>query len=257
MIYFIQEDKDGPIKVGTCVSLKQRINQLQTGNPRLLNVIKIIPGHTAREAQILKDLKKFHIMGEWLKPDANVLKYISELQNVPYERDGSSVYAVIWRDEEDSMTDFCPFCGKRHYHGTGDGHRARHCHGGDSEIKTNDGTVLLRDHGYIIKTRPRKNQTPINKPYGYATFHKSKIFHIAKFTTNEKSFDSTLCNQPLSSRNGVNVWNSYQGGHPTPIVIAEKPNGKRPCKYCAKMYEKNEHITMQFSEKIGLRPIFR
>ncbi|MDD3814370.1 MAG: GIY-YIG nuclease family protein [Desulfocapsaceae bacterium] len=243
MIYFIQENTNGPIKVGTCVALDQRINQLQTGNPRLLQVIKTIPGHTAREAQIRKDLKQFHIRGEWFRAESDVLEYINELQNVSYEKDGDRAYAIIWRDEHDSMTDFCPFCGKRHYHGTDDGHRVKHCHGGSTEIKTNDGTVLLQDHGYIIKTRPKKNQTPVNKPYGYATFHKSKIFHIAQITTSNKGFDSTLCSQPLSSRNGVNVWNSYEGGHPTPTVTAEKPEGKRICKYCEKINNKNNHIT--------------
>lgn len=170
-----------------------------------------------------------------MSPDKEVLAYIDELQNIPYEKDGSRTYAIIWRDEENSGTDFCPFCGKRHYHGIGDGHRVHHCHDGEEQIKTFDGTILYQDHGYIIKTRPKKNQTPINEPYGFATFHNSKIFHIAKLTTNENRYDSTLCNQHLSSRNGVNIWNSYEGGHPTPVVTAKKPKGKRLCKQCAKI----------------------
>lgn len=80
---------------------------------------------------------------------------------VEYENDDGWSFAVLWRDSEQSQTDVCPFCSKRHFHGVGDGHRSAHCEkvwqkNGEkikSEVSAEDGTVLKQQDGYIIKTR--------------------------------------------------------------------------------------------------------
>jgi hypothetical protein len=75
-----------------------------------------------------------------------------------YETIQSRPYAVLWRDTPESKTDPCPFCGKEHIHSggaDGDGHRVAHC-GKDNvreEAQAEDGTVLRRSHGYIIRSR--------------------------------------------------------------------------------------------------------
>ena len=69
MVYFIQEDiENGFIKVGNANSLygyNGRIEKIQVGNPRNLELIATIPGDKANsqvlEEQIKEDLQEYHI----------------------------------------------------------------------------------------------------------------------------------------------------------------------------------------------------
>lgn len=48
----------------------------------------------------------------------------------------------------------CPFCGRKHIHGSAEGHRCSNC-GTGSDIKRKvihaDGTILFENDGYIIR----------------------------------------------------------------------------------------------------------
>lgn len=46
-------------------------------------------------------------------------------------------------------------CGQCHMHGSGDSPRSAHCmkDRANNYVVTKDGTKLLREHGYILKTR--------------------------------------------------------------------------------------------------------
>jgi len=153
MIYFIQVGDKGPIKIGTAVSPEERLKQLQIGNHEKLNLIAIIPGDSSLENKIHRDLRKFRRDGEWFDATTEVFAYIRDIQFSEYEPDGARAYAVLWRDTQKSKTDPCPFCGKRHTHGLGDGHRVAHCVDGNNQAKAKDGTILEKEHGYIIRTR--------------------------------------------------------------------------------------------------------
>ncbi len=118
-------------------------------------MLKVISGDRKRETQIHKLLSAHRKHGDWFHPAAEVLEFIQNLDEVEYEVHGLRAYAVLRRDSEDSETDPCPFCGRRHTHGTGDGHRVSHCPdlGLRKEIKTKDGITLSQSDGYLIKTR--------------------------------------------------------------------------------------------------------
>jgi hypothetical protein len=86
-------------------------------------------------------------------------------QTIQYEVDSEGrKQAVIFRETERSSTYPCPFCGKKHFHGIGDGERVAHCvpprdrKGArknkkyKSEVTAPDGTVLRKSDGYIVRT---------------------------------------------------------------------------------------------------------
>jgi len=235
MIYFIREGDNGPIKVGVTKRPESRLKSLQTGNPRPLKFISILPGYAAREKKIKSDLKVHSINGEWFNPELQVLEYIDDIQYSEYELHDGSPFAVLWRDMERSKTDPCPFCGKPHIHGFRDGHRGAHCSGYTQDAKAKDGTMLKKEKGYIVRTRKRKFAD--GNTY-YAIFNKSKVYHIAVLAKNENKFDRTLCDLPLTSRKGINVWPEYDGGCPVPIVVYNPPNDLSLCKHCKKLFDK-------------------
>lgn len=71
--------------------------------------------------------------------------------------------AVIYRRKELSQTEPCPFCGCSHAHGIGDGLRVPRCilihvrgvpTPPKDRIMASDGTILLKENGYYLKTDP-------------------------------------------------------------------------------------------------------
>lgn len=92
-----------------------------------------------------------------------------------YEIYNGNPVAVLFRIEGASKTLPCPFCAKSHKHASGpayDGHRNDHCGSNityksvrgylyevkltPDEITASDGTIIKREHGYIIRTINRK-----------------------------------------------------------------------------------------------------
>jgi len=49
------------------------------------------------------------------------------------------------------LTESCPFCGKKHLHGVGDGHRAAHCTVRPVQVTLPSGRVVSNQHGYILR----------------------------------------------------------------------------------------------------------
>lgn len=243
MIYFIQEGENGPVKVGKGVSTVARIKQLQTGNPRPLKIYAVVPGYSSLETRIKKDLAEFQINGEWFNSTSKLFEYIDKIRFPEYEICNGIPYAILWRDAENASTDHCPFCGKRHTHGAGDGHKVVHCTSGVKIILAKDGTNLIRDKGYIIRTREQSPQKPLSQRKAFAIYHNSSIYHIACLAEKDDDFYETLCNKPLTTIKGVNVWDKYEGGCPTPVVVAEQPVNKKLCRQCANMQDRKSNDT--------------
>jgi hypothetical protein len=154
MIYFIQEGNAGPIKIGFAIDPWKRIEQIQIGNSEKLNMLRTIPGNKKREREIHKLLSAYKKRGEWYEPTIEVIEFIKGLDELEYEVMDLRAYAVIRRDTENSETDYCPFCGKKHRHGKGDGHRGVHCSSPAAREEVQAGNVTLRkSDGYIIRTR--------------------------------------------------------------------------------------------------------
>lgn len=64
--YFIQEDADGPIKIGEAANPVKRLEQMQTGNPRELHVAAVILAGRNTEWQLHGYWRaSAHIRGEW------------------------------------------------------------------------------------------------------------------------------------------------------------------------------------------------
>jgi len=158
MIYVIEAGPDGPLKIGSTVNVEQRMKDLQTGNHEELTIVMSFEGGATLEHQIHKDLKDYQIRksGEWFKRDDQVFLYLRDLQSVnpKTETIDGDEYIVLWRDTEKSSTEFCPFCGNRHKHGQGDGHRLTHCVPGKETItRQSDGKIFSQRSGYIIRTK--------------------------------------------------------------------------------------------------------
>lgn len=70
---------------------------------------------------------------------------------------------ILYRDFRHSdRTEICPFCGARHTHPPGDGHRVSHCAdtyeadyvmGSAVVFKNCDGEIFDANDGYIVRTR--------------------------------------------------------------------------------------------------------
>lgn len=76
MIYFVQVENDGPIKIGFAADIHKRISELQIANPYELSLIGCMRGDKEKEKRLHKKFVKYWIRGEWFKPGKKLLKYI-------------------------------------------------------------------------------------------------------------------------------------------------------------------------------------
>lgn len=77
MIYFIQAERGGPIKIGTSNNVKSRLMEFQIGNPERLVLLGVRTGSFQEERDLHDELAKFHISGEWYSPSMDLIKLIS------------------------------------------------------------------------------------------------------------------------------------------------------------------------------------
>lgn len=80
MIYFIQGDRGGPIKIGCAGNPWQRLATLQTGNPTKLAVVAVIPGDRAEEAALHIRFAASRGQGEWFAPTPDLLGFIDGIR---------------------------------------------------------------------------------------------------------------------------------------------------------------------------------
>jgi len=88
---------------------------------------------------------------------------------IEYEVHGGTPYLVLYIKKEILLfnskrcvvTEDCPFCGGNHVHGYGVGHRLPHCDlcAGCGCISAEDGTMLSRHDGYILKFKENEKFT--------------------------------------------------------------------------------------------------
>ena len=61
-------------------------------------------------------------------------------------------YPIASRKKGNTMIDECPYCGQKHNHGVGEGHRDAHCKDKKYLEKINiNGHVITQDRGYFIE----------------------------------------------------------------------------------------------------------
>ena len=98
MIYFIRSGKSGPLKIDyTDENIEKRIQSLQIGNPHELKLVAIIEGDQSKIAELHRRFKKFHIRGEWYKPDREIIVYIYQNQRQDFNEiaNGISLQEIL------------------------------------------------------------------------------------------------------------------------------------------------------------------
>lgn len=76
MIYFIQGETGGPIKIGSSSNPWQRAADLQTGNPAKLRVLTVVPGERQDELALHARFSSLRIHGEWFEPAPALVAFI-------------------------------------------------------------------------------------------------------------------------------------------------------------------------------------
>lgn len=88
-VYFIQQDEDGPIKIGTSKGVKLRLSQLQNANPsHRLRLLAAVPGGPNEETTLHKRFAHARIIGvvgEWFRPTPDLCVFITEIGAHPLD----------------------------------------------------------------------------------------------------------------------------------------------------------------------------
>jgi hypothetical protein len=78
VIYFIQRDDDGPIKIGTTRFMRDRLASLRVGSPQPLTLLGVMPGDLGMERHIHGRFSHLRLKGEWFEPAPELLRFIAE-----------------------------------------------------------------------------------------------------------------------------------------------------------------------------------
>ena len=140
MIYFIQPDCGGPIKIGHSVNVAKRLNQLQGAHYEKLDVLLCMPGRKDLESKLHERFNALRLRGEWFSPGDDLLAFIAASKQEQESDGGKWPVAICHLETCDDchlwIVDTCPICGGRHTHGGGTpdkdptrllGHRVAHC----------------------------------------------------------------------------------------------------------------------------------
>jgi T5orf172 domain len=79
LVYFIQSDDDGPIKIGyvsRASAFEARLRDLQVGSPFPLSVMRTVPGNRRTEAAMHIRFGASRVSGEWFLPSDDLLKFL-------------------------------------------------------------------------------------------------------------------------------------------------------------------------------------
>ena len=81
MIYFVQQGKAGPIKIGYTGQddVKQRMSTLQTASSETLHLLGIADGDQKKEKFLHQLFDLYKLRGEWFEPKPRVLMFIFQM----------------------------------------------------------------------------------------------------------------------------------------------------------------------------------
>jgi hypothetical protein len=99
MVYFVQDERGGPIKIGYCGEgqAARRLAQIQTHNPSPLRMTRVIQGDRGVERELHKRFADLRIRGEWFYP-------ATELAVLAEAIDASDMAMQIVAAAEDILT---------------------------------------------------------------------------------------------------------------------------------------------------------
>lgn len=78
LVYFIQGEDEGPIKIGVALDPEKRVAELQTGYPYRLRLLRVATGGYALESALHRAFRAARTFGEWFRPVDLLLKVIHE-----------------------------------------------------------------------------------------------------------------------------------------------------------------------------------
>lgn len=84
MIYFIQANDGGPIKVGYAVDPQKRLTEIQRMSPVPLRILATINGYRKDEALLHRRFASLRLHGEWFRPSQELLDIITR-KKLPFK----------------------------------------------------------------------------------------------------------------------------------------------------------------------------
>ena len=232
VIYFMQNGEKGPIKIGFTYDVQRRLAQAQTFNYQPITLLGYIPGDQRLETTLLNRFSPHHLLGEWFAFNDELYNLARGIFDAEYEKHGERNYLVLYRQTEMAETDPCPFCLATHSHGDGDGHRIEHClpQYGRTSIVTTDGTILHRNHGYIIKARHSKGAPAPKIPrYNRVSKVRLRVFaNLLTFATNKFIESNVFSLDPVTipPKGGIELLVKYPDGTPCKIRCNDAGHGE-------------------------------
>ncbi|MFG0217269.1 GIY-YIG nuclease family protein [Brevibacillus porteri] len=98
-VYFIQEQNNGPIKIGIADNVNKRLKELQTGNSDELSILHWTTGGRALESFLHEKFSEIKKLGEWFWPDKELVHLIEEFK-FEDDRFGRVLSIVQFADSE-------------------------------------------------------------------------------------------------------------------------------------------------------------
>lgn len=78
MIYFVQGERTGLVKIGKAEDVFKRLRSLQIGSPDILKILAVIEGETRDSIYHLR-FKVDWVHGEWFRPSNDLMSFISQI----------------------------------------------------------------------------------------------------------------------------------------------------------------------------------
>ena len=81
-VYFVRSDSPtGEIKIGQSTFPQDRVRNLQTAHPFLLEIVGLVPeGGEELERELHERFDHLRLRGEWFRPGADLWAYIESLE---------------------------------------------------------------------------------------------------------------------------------------------------------------------------------
>jgi hypothetical protein len=87
VVYFIQAETGGPIKIGFAETLKRRLRTLQCATPDRLKVLASVDAPATAERTLHRLLRRWRLRGEWFKDEPPVKTVAAKVATLVDSRD--------------------------------------------------------------------------------------------------------------------------------------------------------------------------
>lgn len=78
VVYFIQVENEGPVKIGWTRNLLNRFQTIQTCNHEVLTLLAALRGNRKLEREMQAKFRAYLIRGEWYRPSSDLRSFLSE-----------------------------------------------------------------------------------------------------------------------------------------------------------------------------------